>query len=77
MKKAKVLSELAIEVTSSIDSQLLDCKDDCKKGRLSSDMRALVADTVLKIMDTWTPRLKYPIRCEILDWVQAEYGLCL
>ena len=71
------LSTLSREVAGKIDEQLFDCKEDCKNGMLSGDMLECVVRTVLKTLDNWTPRLKYATRCEVLDWFQFEYGLCL
>lgn len=77
MKNFSEMSTLSQEVAENIDEQLYDCKEDCKKGRLSGDMYECVIRTVLNTMDNWTPRLKYATRCEVLDWFQSEYGLCL
>lgn len=77
MKKFSEMSELSQEVAESIDNQLYDCKEDCKKGMLSGDMRRCVIRTVLNTLDNWTPSLKYATRSEVLDWLQSEYGLCL
>ena len=73
----KKLSPLSKEVAEEIDAQLSDCKNDCRSGRLSGDTLRVISQTVLKILDTWTPRLNYATRCEVLDWFQRNYGLCL
>ena len=76
-KNFSEMSELAQEVAVSIDSQIYDCKDLCQKGTLVGSMRACIIRTVQKTLDNWTPQLSYRTRCEILDWLQSEYGLCL
>ena len=73
----KAMSEIAIEVTGKIATELSDCMEDCKAGRLSNGMRGSVIRIILKIMDEWTPRLNYRTRCEVLDWVQCELGICM
>ena len=57
MKNFSEMSKLSQEVAENIDEQLYDCKEDCKKGRLSGDMYECVIRTVLNTMDNWTPRL--------------------
>ena len=73
----KELSILSQEVAERIDEQLDDCKAECLRGQLSGDMYECVIQTVTNILDSWEPRLKYATRCEILDWFQEEYGICL
>ena len=73
----KVMSEVAIEVTTKIATDLSDCIEDCKRGRLSNELRGFVIRTILKIMDEWNPRLNYRTRCEVLDWVEHEFGICM
>ena len=77
MKKFSEMSTVSQEVAENIDEQLYDCKEECKSGMLSGDMRECVVRTVLSTLDNWTPRLKYATRCEVFDWLQSEYGLCL
>ena len=73
----KRLSPVTIEVTAEITDQFHDCMEDCKRGRVSMETRQVIAKGVLDVLDSWKPRLKYAERCEILDWVQANFGLCL
>lgn len=77
MKNFDEMNEISQEVAESLDEQLYDCKEECQNGLLSGDMYACVIRTVLDTLDNWTPRLTYAIRCEVLDWFQNEYGLCL
>ena len=77
MKSFDEMNKISQEVAESLDEQLYDCKEECKSGMLSGSMYACVIQTVLDTLDNWTPRLTYAIRCEILDWFQNEYGLCL
>jgi hypothetical protein len=71
------MSTTAQQVADHIDSRINDCKDACKSGNLVGDARGCIIRTVIGILDGWTPRLKYATRCEVLNWLQAEYGLCL
>ncbi len=75
--KSKVMSKLAQEVTAEIGREFSDCMEDCKMGRLSYDVKGIIIRNILKIMDTWNPRLNYSIRCEVLDWVQENFGICM
>lgn len=77
VKKFFEMNEVSQEVAECIDNQLYDCKDDCKNGMLSESMLKCVIRTVTVTMDNWTPKLSYSMRCEVLDWFQNEYGLCL
>lgn len=77
MKKFSEMSELSQNVAKNLDEQLYDCKEDCKRGMLSGDTYGSIIRIVLNTLDNWTPRLKYATRCEVLDWLQSEYGLCL
>lgn len=77
MKNYSEMNEISQEVADSLEEQLYDCKEDCKKGRLSEDMLNCIVRTVLDTLDNWTPRLTTVMRSEILDWFQSEYGLCL
>ena len=77
MKNYSEMNEISQEVADSLEEQLYDCKEDCKKGRLSVDMLNCIVRTVLDTLDNWTPRLTTVMRSEILDWFQSEYGLCL
>ena len=73
----KAMSEIALDVTTKIAKELSDCMEDCKKGAISIELRGFVIRTILNIMDEWTPRLNYRTRCEVLDWVQREFGICM
>ena len=77
MKNYSEMNEISQEVADSLEEQLYDCKEYCKKGRLSGDMLNCIVRTVLDTLDNWTPRLTTVMRSEILDWFQSEYGLCL
>lgn len=77
MKNYFEMNEVSQEVADSLEEQLYDCKEDCKKGRLSRDMLNCIVRTVLDTLDNWTPRLTTVMRSEVLDWFQSEYGLCL
>lgn len=77
MKNYFEMNEISQEVADSLEEQLYDCKEDCKKGRLSGDMLNCIVRTVLDTLDNWTPRLTTVMRSEVLDWFQSEYGLCL
>lgn len=77
MKIYSEMNEVSQEVADSLEEQLYDCKEDCKKGRLSEDMLNCIVQTVLGTLDNWTPKLTTAMRSEVLDWFQSEYGLCL
>lgn len=77
MKKSQKMSILAQEVAEVIEKKLSDCKDAAREGLLSDDAMRCVVETAVKTLDDWRPRLKYPTRCEVLDWFQSEYGICL
>ncbi len=71
------MSENLRKVADCIEEQLCDCKEDCRKGRLSGSMYRLVVQTFLNTLDNWTPRLNASMRSQIADWFESEYGLCL
>ncbi|MFR0822574.1 MAG: hypothetical protein ACLU84_00660 [Clostridia bacterium] len=77
MKNYFEMNEVSQEVADRLEEQLYDCKEDCNKGNLSRSMFNAIAQTVLDTLDNWTPRLTTPMRSEVLDWFQSEYGLCL
>lgn len=77
MKDVFEMSELAQEVAENIDNQLDDCKDLAREGMLSGGMLGCVVRAVVNTLDNWNPRLDYSTRCEVLDWFQSEYGICL
>ena len=55
MKNYFEMNEVSQEVADSLEEQLYDCKEDCKKGRLSGDMLNCIVRTVLDTLDNWTP----------------------
>lgn len=77
MKKYFEMHEVSQEVADNLEEQLYDCKEDCKMGMVSGDMRNCVIKTVLDTLDNWTPKLTGGMRLEVLDWFQDEYGICL
>lgn len=77
MKDFYEMSKIAQEVAEEIDKQLDDCKDLAKEGMLSEEMRGCAIRTTVGILDNWSVKLTSSVRNQILDWFQAEYGICL
>ena len=71
------LSKRAKKAAQMIDEKFSDCKEDCKNGLISPDMEGLIIQTISEILDNWDPELSYSTKCEVLDWVQWEYGICM
>ena len=71
------LSKRAQKVADKIDEMFIECKEDIREGYLSSEVMGVVIKTISDILDNWEPELSYPTKCEVLDWVQYEYGICM
>lgn len=77
MKDFFKMSEVAQKVAESLDRQFDDCKELAQNGMLVGEMRGCVIRKAVETLDNWTPRLEHSTRCEVINWFQSEYGICL
>ena len=71
------MSGIAQSVVEELDWHLDDCKDEAQVGLLVGEARESVIRTAEKILDNWPEKLTGSVHKEVLDWFQAEYGICL
>ena len=65
----------ALEVVRVIDKQFGDMKEDAIKGVLPDSAKRLMINTVIDLLDHWSPRLNYRSRVQVLEWVEDEYSI--
>ena len=70
------MSITAILVARRIDKKVGFFKEDCLKGS-SAEAQKVVTQTVTKFLEFWSPRLNDKERCEVLDYIEKEYGVII
>lgn len=71
------MSDSAREIAGEVDWQLDEYKDSAQAGVLEEKLQSTMIRTVESILDNQPVKLTEAVRTEVLNWFQAEYGICL
>ena len=71
------MSDSAREIAGEVDWQLDEYKDSAQAGVLEEKLQSTMIWTVESILDNQPVELTEAVRIEVLNWFQAEYGICL
>lgn len=65
------LSDKCLNVAEEINSEICECKGNLR----NTTIRNVAIKTVMRILDSWIPKLNNAERDDVLTWLECEYGL--
>ncbi len=79
MKDWKEIDKEMTDVTEDVTEYIEDLLSDISKedASASEEVRGCIIRTVLNAMDNWEPKLTLAERQNVLDYVEASFGVCM